>query len=136
MDNQYISTEIVPSNTVSASYSLKDVVLHKDSYHDIWPQNCELISIVYCEVGDFRNSLTLKDKMISIHMDFNLLVLYEYMVDGNKDYGLYVDKIHRDIIIYKKLYGLPKKILKCESIINDIEYITDLDTERNILDFI
>lgn len=118
---------------IVAVYSLKDITLHHSKYGGLPPKGSQLVSVAYCQVRDIKDSCLIEDKKISIHIDFNLLMVYEYIIEGTRNYKLFVDKLQKNISIDKKLYGLPKKNLKGKNIIHDIKYHIDLDSGNNLL---
>lgn len=132
MNKESITDGIMEPGIV-AVYSLKDIILHHSKYWGLPPKGSQLVSVAYCQVRDIKDSCLIEDKKISIHIDFNLLMVYEYIIEGIRNYKLFVDKLHKNISIDRKLYGLPKNNLKGKNTIHDIKYHLDLDSENNLV---
>ena len=132
MKNKGLNNGIIEPGIV-AVYSLKDIILHHSKYWGLPPKGSQLVSVAHCQVRDIKDSCLIEDKKISIHIDFNLLMVYEYIIEGTRSYKLFVDKLHKNISIDRKLYGLPKNNLKGQNTIHDIKYHLDLDSENNLV---
>lgn len=131
MKHRGAGNESILSDKVYAIYNIKDSTLYNCDYRDVLPQGGILLSVPLCEVRDIKDGLSMQDKMIYIHLDFNLLFILEYMLGAVKEYGLFTDKIHRDICIEKKLHGLPDKNLKAKNAVEEIRYVADTDNEND-----
>lgn len=117
----------------TASYSLKDVILFDGKFHEMLPKDSKLISVPYYELRDIKDSCFIQEKTVLIHINFNLLAIVEYTIAGIRNYRLFIDNLHKNISISKKLYGLPKMKFKYKNIIDDIKCITDFDAKNNII---
>jgi len=140
LENIEYKNNLILSDVIIARSSLKDIILCNNSYDNLLPESCRFSNIVHCELRNISENYIIKNNEISITFNFDLLIIYEFIISTNniKEYSLYSERLSRTINIPRQSYGILSdsidfKSVLCRNMLKDIKYSYDIDMSYSIL---